>query len=277
MNMDNYCMLPVLEGWISKRFKAGSHLGIDLGWIEVANCNIFAVQDGVVVDCGYGSEIGEYCVLQHNYSDGTHRWSGYIHMVKNSLKVDKGDNVKRGDVLGLRGNTGLSNGVHLHLYLTQKTTANYTWNTMKANSIDPEPNLYLDKKYNTGKFDSADQWNPYPTIVYPEPVERNEDVKQIFVNSETRRLREAPAGETYPELCTKGLYNVYEVKTAKLNGTDYDWCLIDTIEGNQFWVAKMSGDTLYEPIDYHEKYNEEVIKNRILENKLARIKAICEE
>jgi LysM repeat protein len=55
---------------------------------------------------GYG-----YYVKMQGKSGAVHLMA---HMVKNSLKVKKGDVVEQGDVLGLMGTTGNSTGVHLH-------------------------------------------------------------------------------------------------------------------------------------------------------------------
>ena len=69
-----------------------------------------SVDDGVVVQAeSYttGGDRGEYCVIEHN--DGKHKyWTAYLHLLENSLKVKQGDLVKKGDLLGKRGNTGLS-------------------------------------------------------------------------------------------------------------------------------------------------------------------------
>jgi len=40
-----------------------------------------------------------------------------MHMQKGSVRVKKGDKVKRGDVIGLLGNSGDSFGPHLHFQL----------------------------------------------------------------------------------------------------------------------------------------------------------------
>ena len=119
-------------------------------------CPVLAWQDGFVVDCGYGSEVGNYIVVEHTYTDGK-RWTGYIHLA-DTPSVKKGDKVSLGKQMGnaRRGNTGVSNGEHLHLYLTSivpiKTL--YSWNTMLEKSIDPKPYLYWSKDFNT-KFIST--------------------------------------------------------------------------------------------------------------------------
>lgn len=46
------------------------------------------------------------------------RYGMYAHLIPGSLKVKKGDRVKKGDVLGLVGNTGNSTAPHLHFHVS---------------------------------------------------------------------------------------------------------------------------------------------------------------
>jgi murein DD-endopeptidase MepM/ murein hydrolase activator NlpD len=55
-------------------------------------------------ESGYGIQVE----LDHGFGYRTK----YAHLSK--LKVKVGDKVKRGDVIGLSGNTGYSTGPHLH-------------------------------------------------------------------------------------------------------------------------------------------------------------------
>ena len=195
---DNVGIIPLTDAaWISQKFKPGSHSGIDIGWHAVANCPVLAWQDGVVVDCGTGSEVGNFIVLQHEYSSG-HRWTGYIHLL-NKPNVRVGDKFRLGEAMGnaLRNNTGSSSGTHLHMYLTKivSKVTKYTWGTMKSNVIDPEPYLYYSKEFNTIYIDH-DYWkkplpDPVPEIV--QPVERNEYKKQLIVHDNSLRVRTGPS------------------------------------------------------------------------------------
>jgi len=84
-----------------------NHTGIDLG----GNTKIKAIGDGIVVQCGEDIYAGNavYVVIQH--ADGY--VSIYYHL--KSYSVHKGENVQKGDPIGVMGSTGFSTGPHLHL------------------------------------------------------------------------------------------------------------------------------------------------------------------
>ena len=155
----NIGVVPLTDAaGITQKFKKNVHYGIDIGWSSVANtpnCAVLAWQDGKVVDCGYGKEVGNFIVVQHDYGvDGKegHRWTTYIHLQKKP-NVKVGDRVFFGKQMGnaKRGNSGNSGGIHLHFYLTKIVgkAKSYSWATMKANCIDPIPYLYYSTEYNT--------------------------------------------------------------------------------------------------------------------------------
>ncbi|MBK9154901.1 MAG: M23 family metallopeptidase [Chloracidobacterium sp.] len=56
---------------------------------------------------------GNAVIIGHGNSE----FSVVMHMQKGSVRVKKGDKVKRGDVIGLLGNSGDSFGPHLHFQL----------------------------------------------------------------------------------------------------------------------------------------------------------------
>ena len=264
----NVGVVPLTDAaGITKVFNWPSHKGLDIGWYAMNKCPVLAWQDGFVVDSGYGSEVGNYIVIEHTYSDGK-RWTGYIHLA-DTPSLKKGDKVTLGKQMGnaRRGNTGVSNGEHLHIYLTSivpiKTL--YSWNTMLEKSIDPKPYLYWSKEFNT-KFISSAWTKELKKIVYPTPIARNIWAHQIEVKSDTRRLRQSASlsASAYDEYCTKGIYNAKEL--VKADG--YTWALIDEIDGNKFWTAVMDGEDLPEkklvyptPVERDETINQIEIKS----------------
>ena len=71
--------------------------------------DIFATGDGTVIESGWNSGgFGNYVVIDHGYG----LQSTYGHL--SQIRVAKGTNVKRGDLIGLSGSTGTSSGPHLH-------------------------------------------------------------------------------------------------------------------------------------------------------------------
>ncbi len=108
------------------------HKGIDMIGKNRATDYVIAIDDGVVITSTYSKTAGYYVEIKHknNYI------SRYLHMKKNSLKVRKKDYVKKGDILGFMGNTGASNGAHLHFAVFTK------------NKIVDDPLLYLQNVLN---------------------------------------------------------------------------------------------------------------------------------
>ena len=75
---------------------------------------IYATGDGVVTLANGGTTYGNVVFINHGYRFETR----YAHMSRFIVKV--GDVVKRGQVIGYVGNTGLSGGTHLHYEVLHK-------------------------------------------------------------------------------------------------------------------------------------------------------------
>jgi murein DD-endopeptidase MepM/ murein hydrolase activator NlpD len=56
---------------------------------------------------------GNYVILDL----GKGRYAMYLHMQPGKMRVKVGDKVRRGDILGLLGNSGNSDGPHLHFQI----------------------------------------------------------------------------------------------------------------------------------------------------------------
>ena len=85
------------------------HKGIDL-ISSTGDRTVRAIADGRVSFCGYDPKgFGRYVSILHN---DLHK-SLYCHL--KSYNVTHGQAIKEGDQIGIEGNTGNSNGVHLHL------------------------------------------------------------------------------------------------------------------------------------------------------------------
>lgn len=104
-----------------REFQNEFHKGIDLG-TGSSNLPTLAVADGVVVIAGWSDSAGNWVVIDH----GNGLVTKYMHHI--SLNVKAGDSVKKGQQIGLSGNTGNSFGNHLHFQVEVNDEA-----------VDPKP------------------------------------------------------------------------------------------------------------------------------------------
>jgi murein DD-endopeptidase MepM/ murein hydrolase activator NlpD len=109
------------------------HYGID--FTAPTGTEVYVTGDGVVEKTdrslrGYGNSI----VINHGYGTKTI----YGHMT--AFKVKEGQKVKRGDVIGYVGNTGLSTAPHLHYEVERNgekvNPINYFFNDLTADEYD---------------------------------------------------------------------------------------------------------------------------------------------
>ena len=106
-----YFIMPVNGGITTSKFgdtisRSSRHLGHD--WGVCVGTKVKAAKEGRVTLAYYSESYGYNVLINH----GDFVETRYAHM--SELKVEKGQKVSKGQVIGLSGNTGDSTGPHLH-------------------------------------------------------------------------------------------------------------------------------------------------------------------
>lgn len=89
-----------------------NHTGADIG--RASGTPIYAIANGRVGKAGWDSIYGNQVIIRHGHGLATM----YGHNSK--LSVKKGDTVRKGQVIGFIGSTGLSTGPHSHWEVWRK-------------------------------------------------------------------------------------------------------------------------------------------------------------
>jgi len=87
------------------------HTGLDIA--NAAGTPVYATADGVVRSAGYDGGYGKRIIIRH--VQGVESLYGHLY----NFQVRAGDRVRKGQIIGLMGNTGLSTGPHLHYAITR--------------------------------------------------------------------------------------------------------------------------------------------------------------
>lgn len=129
---------PVATGTITSEYgqtliwadnSSSSHEGVDFGGLPIGT-PIYAANDGVVALAQRLVVRGNAVLIDHGL--GVH--TGYYHM--SQILVNKGDVVKKGQMIGKLGDTGRVTGEHLH------------WDFM-VNGLNADPMEWLTKPFST--------------------------------------------------------------------------------------------------------------------------------
>lgn len=129
-------LFPVRGAYISSEFgwrRGNYHRGVDLA--APAGTPVRACADGKVIASGkyrFLSGYGNAVLLSH----GNKVYTYYAHL--NAVRVNRGNMINRGEVIGTVGNTGKSNGSHLHLELI-----------IRDKNHNPVPYFFIDNSLTT--------------------------------------------------------------------------------------------------------------------------------
>ncbi len=107
------------------------HTGTDIVNRYVKYAQVYAVDSGTVESKGWRWDMGNFVIINHNNGVRTM----YMHL-NTSAYVDEGQNVTRGQVIGQMGNTGYSEGVHLHLTFEVNGIRTNACNYLQCSLID---------------------------------------------------------------------------------------------------------------------------------------------
>jgi len=140
------------SGW---GYSSNIHHGLDIeaDGDESYKADIFAVADGVVenvVDgcpdcecikgtesCCYcnGQSYGNYVTIDHGKINGKTIKTLYAHLKQGSIRVSKGDDVSKGQIIATMGSSGYSTDVHLHFEVFEDNVRVNPINYFDKNSI----------------------------------------------------------------------------------------------------------------------------------------------
>jgi murein DD-endopeptidase MepM/ murein hydrolase activator NlpD len=83
------------------------HKGVDIATYRAGD-PVVATADGQIVTLEYEHDFGNYVIIKHKHG----YYTRYAHLL--SFRVNVGQRVQQGEVIGYVGSTGLSTGPHLH-------------------------------------------------------------------------------------------------------------------------------------------------------------------
>lgn len=104
------------------------HWGVDYGNTPGHN-EIKATASGTVTQARYMNGYGNVIMIVHNIGGKTYE-SVYAHLAAISVRV--GNKVRQGQVIGIKGTTGVSSGIHLHFEIHSGR-----WNNKFTNARNP--------------------------------------------------------------------------------------------------------------------------------------------
>lgn len=110
--------IPPLNGIITRGFSE-KHPGVDI--FAPLGSPVFSCGDGIVIEKNFSQILGFYVKIKHK----NNIYSLYAHLKR--VFVNKGEFVKKGDIIGEVGSTGETTGPHLHFEIIKDNKPIYPY------------------------------------------------------------------------------------------------------------------------------------------------------
>ena len=154
------------------------HRGVDLDPQGSENYPIYSIIDGTVIDKGYTNTAGNYVIIKGFDTQGTS--TRMLHF-KDPVLVNIGDRVSKYQLIGYEGDTGESQGIHLHLEMKYLfgTTTWVTTNT-RTDYIDPCEYLGFPNVLHTAvrcDYTPSTKKSKFPWFIYANKFRKRANVK----------------------------------------------------------------------------------------------------
>ena len=120
------------------------HRGLDIATSTGLDEPVYSMLTGKVLDVGYNSSAGNYIIIyDDNPSSSTYGYATrYLHLAYRPLYVI-GASVQVGEQVGSEGNTGASQGRHLHVEMQDISRFNWQWHVSNTQSDYLDPTLFM--------------------------------------------------------------------------------------------------------------------------------------
>ena len=201
------------DNQVTWKYNPPIHYGIDIVGYKSKCDYILAHSDGEVVECvsDYktndkgGHSYGNHVKIKHTNG----YYTLYAHFKLGTVKVKKGDKVVKGQELGYMGNTGRSDGAHLHFEVRNE----------KDVRIDPTPYVDNDLPIKQGT----------PSDTHNKPVEgQTFEVGNLVVPTKLVNYKGTPLKQYDPYYAITDLNGDRAVLSANRNGKMTVWAAMNT-------------------------------------------------
>ena len=120
------------------------HRGLDIATVGGLNDPVYSMLTGKVLDVGFNSSAGNYIIIYDDDPTSTHYGyaTRYIHLKERPLYTP-GASVQVGEEVGSEGNTGASQGIHLHVEMQDISRFNWQWHVSNTQSDYLDPTAFM--------------------------------------------------------------------------------------------------------------------------------------